>query len=274
LGLVDGPRVDLRTAQDDASLRELALSIKASGLLQPIGVVAGNGRYRVVYGNRRYLASRLAGVPTLDCKILTGDEVSELEMASVENMQRRDLTPVEEARALRLMVDGQGRSVEDISAAVGRSPSWVRQRLDVLRWPSTIVDLIHAGTLSVAVARELVLVEDESTRAVYTNAAIESGVTAAQCRQWRLEWEVTKALPPAPELGGGFVPLGTQQVVPHVGCAACGVLIPVTAARFVRLDPDCAEILDEIGRQGGFAKPVGGPSVPGGQGNVETQRPG
>lgn len=243
---IDEPLHQLRAEVDPGELEELARSIQAVGLLHPIGVVQENDRYRVVYGHRRFLAYRFLGRPGIEVRVLSAAEVADLGPAAAENIQRRDLSPVEEARALRHMVEAQGRSVAQAARAVGRSEQWVRGRLEILLWPDGVVRCVEEGSLPVSVARELVLVEDETVRAHYLRCALESGCTAFQMREWRHQYDLSRlANPEAPWLPrDGEEPLVPRM--PQVTCVCCDRLLPVTAAQLVRTcEPCLAIILDE-----------------------------
>lgn len=245
LDQIDPPTRVLRSEIDQDQIAALAASIQAVGLLQPVGVVVDGPRYRLVFGHRRFLAHAYLGRPTIDALVATADEVATIEAAAAENVVRRDLSPVEEAQAIRHMMDSQGSSVRQIAAALGRSESWVRGRRELLMWPPEILDLVARGDLVPAVAHELVLVEDDTMRAIYTRAAVENGVTAHQARLWRQEWEAQRAYQGGtPEMGGGLPPQPSTEA-PKIGCGVCDTLYPITAFVFVRTCPACVQALTD-----------------------------
>jgi ParB/RepB/Spo0J family partition protein len=235
---------------------ELAESIRTVGLLQAIGVVRVGDRYRIVFGHRRYLACRYLARVEIDAQVLEQSEALEFEASAAENVVRRDLNPVEEARAIRHMVDARGKSVREVAAALGRSESWVRMRLEVLLWPDELVALVAQGELSVSVAREVVLVEDDRVRAHYLRCALESGCTASQMRQWRSEWELSRSL------GVGFDEAAASgeapplPIVPQVVCQMCLGAHPVTAVQFLKFCPSCVIALDQARRGDGGDAPA------------------
>lgn len=239
LELIDAPGVVLRASVDDLAVRELAASIASLGLLQPIGVVEVGARFRLVFGHTRLLAHRWLGRPMIEAKVLGTEEAAELESSAAENVQRRDLSPVEEARAIRAMIEGRGRSVREVAAAMGKSESWVRLRLEVLLFPPEVVELVARGEVSVSVARELVMVEEDAVRAVYLRCAVENGVTAGTARQWRQEWEARRALGATPGDGVAVPASVAPPAVPVVACVLCEQVMPVTAVAFVKACPAC-----------------------------------
>ncbi len=245
---IDRPVDELRTMVDEGRLRELAESIRQCGLLQPIGVVARGERYVIVFGNRRFLAHRWLGLPEIACRILTTEEAERLAAATAENVVREDLNPVEEARAIRQMLDGQGKSVRQVGSALGRSEAWVRARLLLLTWPEDVVLAVARGELTPAVAGELVGVEDEAMRGVYFRAAVSNGVTAAQMRQWRVDWETQRAVQGAAPPFDPTAPVPVSPVIPSALCSLCKRVHPVTALTFARLCAPCASDVNEATR--------------------------
>jgi ParB/RepB/Spo0J family partition protein len=249
LDQIDPPQDDVRVRVDRAAVLELAASIEAIGLLQPIGVVAVEERYRVVFGRTRYLAHRELRRTEIEVRVLTPEQVSELEAAAAENVVRRGLSPVEEARALRQMIEVRGRSVRDAAGALGRSEAWVRARLELLHWPAEVLEAVAREAISVAVGRELTLVEDERVRAQYLGYAVESGVNAVQARAWRQEWELRRDLGGDPPAVDGSAAVVEPMRMPRAECVLCGEVHPVPSLMFVRLCGGCEEEVRVQGRR-------------------------
>ena len=147
-----------RAAFDEEALAELAESIRIHGLLQPIVVESdGHGGYRLIAGERRLRAARLAGLPTLPAIIRPATESSRhaLELALVENLHRSDLNALEEASAYARLADAFGLSHEAIGLRVGRSRSAVANTLRLLQLPASIQEALAAGRISAGHARAL-----------------------------------------------------------------------------------------------------------------------
>jgi ParB family chromosome partitioning protein len=155
-----------RTHMDQAGLQHLAQSIASSGIIQPIVVRKTGDRFQIIAGERRWRAARLAGllrVPII-VRDVTGDERSLLEMALIENIQREDLNPIEEALAYRRLVDQFAMTQDAIATAVGKDRATVANILRLLRLPEEVRAEVAAGTLSMGHARALLALSDEASQ--------------------------------------------------------------------------------------------------------------
>jgi len=163
--LLEPNRFQPRTHVDAAGIDDLARSIKANGMVQPIVVRREGSRFQIIAGERRWRAAQQAGllkVPVVVKDIAPGDEGRLLEWALVENIQREDLNPIEEALAYRRMMDEFDRTQEDVAEAVGKDRSSVANILRLLRLPGEVRAQVAAGTLSMGHARALLSLEQEA----------------------------------------------------------------------------------------------------------------
>ncbi len=164
---------------DDDALAELAASIAEHGVLQPLLVSDnGSGGYLLIAGERRWRAARLAGLATVPAVIRERlDDLAQLELALVENLQRRDLTPLEEARAYeQLRVEG-GLSQAEIAARVGLDRSTVANALRLLKLPGEIQSLVEEGRLSAGHARALLAFPEDASRLGWAERAVAEGLS-------------------------------------------------------------------------------------------------
>jgi ParB family transcriptional regulator, chromosome partitioning protein len=155
------PRVHV----DDARLEELAQSIKANGVIQPIIVRKIDDRFQIIAGERRWRAAKLAGllrVPVVVRDVVEGQEKSLLEVALIENIQREDLNPIEEAMAYRRLADQFHLRQEDIAAAVGKDRASIANVVRLLRLPEEVRTEVASGRLSMGHARALLSLPDEA----------------------------------------------------------------------------------------------------------------
>ena len=144
---------------DKESLEELTNSIRKQGVIQPI-IVRPNkspeGKYEIIAGERRWLASQNAGLHEVPVVILDVDDVKSLEFAIVENVQRQDLNPIEEARGYQKLVDDFSYNQEKLSQFIGKSRSYIANSLRLLSLPNEILLLVEQGSLSAGHARSLI----------------------------------------------------------------------------------------------------------------------
>lgn len=149
----------------DARLAELAQSIKSNGVIQPIVVRKIGDRFQIIVGERRWRAAKLAGllrVPVTVRDVAPGQDKTLLEMALIENIQREDLNPIEEAQAYRRLADQFQLRQEDIAAAVGKDRASVANYLRLLKLPDEVRTEVASGRLSMGHARALLSLTDEA----------------------------------------------------------------------------------------------------------------
>jgi len=144
---------------DKSTLQELTNSIKEQGVIQPIVVrpdKSSEGKYEIVAGERRWLASQNAGLHEVPVVILDIDDVKSLEFAIVENVQRQDLNPIEEARGYQRLVDDFNYNQEKLSQFIGKSRSYIANSLRLLSLPEEVLLMVEQGNLSAGHARTLI----------------------------------------------------------------------------------------------------------------------
>ncbi len=156
LDLLDANRRQPRRRFDETELGELAASIRKAGILQPVLVTREGERYRVLAGERRVRAARLAGLTSVPVLVREGlQDRDHLLLALVENVQRQDLTPLEEAEAYRHLKDDFGLTQEEVAERVGKDRSTVTNALRLLRLPPAVREALDGGSLSAGHARAL-----------------------------------------------------------------------------------------------------------------------
>lgn len=152
-----------RKTFDEKALRELANSIERNGVLQPLLVrPMTDGSYQLVAGERRWRASRMAGLSEVPVVIKEMDDETAMEIALIENLQREDLNPIEEAEGLQLLIERYNLTQEEAAARVGRSRPAVANALRLLGLPENIRDLAKTGKISAGHARALLGFEKEA----------------------------------------------------------------------------------------------------------------
>ena len=156
---INGNKLQPRKYFDKGSLEELTNSIKQQGVIQPIVVrpdKSSEGKYEIVAGERRWLASQNAGLHEVPVVILDIDDVKSLEFAIVENVQRQDLNPIEEAKGYQRLIDDFNYNQEKLSQFIGKSRSYIANSLRLLSLPEEVLLMVSQGDLSAGHARPLI----------------------------------------------------------------------------------------------------------------------
>ena len=149
---------------DEEALAQLSESIKQHGLLQPIIVRrVGGGFFQIVAGERRFRASKLAGMTEIPAIIIEADEMKASELAIIENVQREDLNPFEEASAYKALMETYGLTQEEVSAKVGKSRSAVANTMRLLDLPEDVLDMLRSADISAGHARALLGLKDKES---------------------------------------------------------------------------------------------------------------
>ena len=196
------PRSDQpRSRFDDASLEELAESIRQHGLIQPITVrKIDGGYYQIIAGERRWRAARAAGLTEIPVRVIEADDRRAMELALVENLQREDLNPIEEAKGYRTLMREYGLTQEDAAAAVGKSRPAVANALRLLGLSDAVQQLVEEGRLSAGHARALLPIRDGQLLLEAAHAAIDRHLSVRQTETLaaRLSKAPARSTPPAP----------------------------------------------------------------------------
>ncbi|MBI2754476.1 MAG: ParB/RepB/Spo0J family partition protein [Betaproteobacteria bacterium] len=157
---IDPGRYQPRTKMDDTALAELAASIRAQGVMQPVLVrPRDGGRYELIAGERRWRAAQLAGLGEIPALVREVPDEAALAMALIENIQREDLNPIEEAGGLQRLVDEFRMTHEQIADAIGRSRSATTNLLRLLKLPKPVQRMLAEGSLEMGHARALLALD-------------------------------------------------------------------------------------------------------------------
>lgn len=185
----DQPRKDF----DETALSELADSIAQHGLIQPIVVKPNlDGRYSIIAGERRWRASRMAGLTEVPVVIKEADEQTLMEIALIENLQREDLNAVEEALGYRSLIDTYGLTQEEVAKKMGKSRSAVTNALRLLALNDNELEALRRGSISAGHARALLSCEDDATRAKMLIAAAD-GASVRELEKTAADAKKTKS---------------------------------------------------------------------------------
>jgi ParB/RepB/Spo0J family partition protein len=246
LSAIDDPELELRLEREREALHDLAQSIAALGLLQPIGVVATDTpeRWRLVWGGRRLAAHALLGRLFIEALILDPG-TNELDAAITENIHRSDLTPIEEARAIHHALE-RGTPPDTLALRWRKSREWLAHRLDLLDWPPDLQDAIHARSVTLAVAVYLAKIDHPTYRATLIEQARAHGCTALLARTWWADYEANKPriIANAQAIQDLIERLPTYTV--FVDCDACGAEADLTKTHTYRVCRLCNQTIGQL----------------------------
>lgn len=172
----DQPRTDL----DDDSIAELADSISKFGLLNPVLVRPHGEGYQIIAGERRWRASRVAGLERIPVCVRSSTETESLEMALIENLQRRDLNAIEEARGYRKLLTGHSMTQSELADKVSKSRSTITNALRLLDLPEEVQELVYDGKMTAGHARAVLSVPDDEVRAKLAKRIVEDGLSVRE----------------------------------------------------------------------------------------------
>lgn len=207
--IVPGP-MQPRTHFDEASLQGLADSIRSHGIVQPLLVRRRGDGFELIAGERRWRAARLAGITRVPVVVKEVPDESLLEIALIENIQRENLNPIEEAQAYKKLIETVGLTQEALASRVGRDRSYITNYLRLLRLPDDLQQLVKEGRLSTGHARTLLALSHPDLQRRLARRIIDDGLSVRAT-----ELLVHKATEDKPAKKPG----ATRMVDPNVGAA-------------------------------------------------------
>ncbi len=169
-----------RKVFDEAKIEELANSISSYGLIQPIILRKAEKGFEIVAGERRWRAARKANLSKVPCIMKELSDEENMVISIIENMQREDLNPIEEAEALSQMIQRFGFSQEEVAKSVGKSRSYVTNSLRLLKLPKKILDFVQSGQISSGHAKMLIGVEDEKKQMLLAEKVVKEEISVRE----------------------------------------------------------------------------------------------
>lgn len=204
---IDPNEAQPRQTFEKESLAQLAESIKQVGILQPILVVPSGNRYRIVAGERRFRAARMAGLTKVPAIIKDFGQLEQMEAALIENLQREDLNPVEEALALRALMNQYDYTQEKLANRLGKSRPGIANLLRILTLPEEVLSLVQKGDLSAGHGRVLAGVQSEKKQKELATLTVLKGLSVRQ-----LEQLAAAENNPKPKTKGRMLPVELSQM--------------------------------------------------------------
>lgn len=182
---IEPNRTQPRKNFDEKALSELAESISQHGLLQPLLVRPLTlGGYQIVAGERRYRACRMAGITEVPVIIRELSDTETMEIALIENLQREDLTPLEEALGYKSLIEEHGFSQEDVASSVGKSRPSIANSLRLLKLPESIAEYLKDGRISAGHARALLMLDDEKQMKEAADEIVSKDLSVRQAEKF------------------------------------------------------------------------------------------
>jgi ParB family transcriptional regulator, chromosome partitioning protein len=189
-----------RSRIDDGAIRELADSVAAAGIVQPLIVTPqANGTYELVAGERRWRAAREAGLAEVPALVREQEDAQRLQVALIENMAREDLNPVDEARACATLVEDLGLSKEELGRRIGRSRAAVSNLIRLLDLPDEAIELMRSGELSEGHGRAILLAKGVEVRRRLARDAAAAGWSVRETERRARDGAGPRTSPPAGE---------------------------------------------------------------------------
>ena len=221
LSQIESCRSQPRKSFDQEKLEELAESIRQHGVIQPLTVrKLSSGYYQIIAGERRWRAARLAGLSEVPAVIIEADDRTAMELAMIENLQREDLNPMEEAEGYRTLVESYGMTQEQAASSVGKSRSAVANAMRLLDLSQPLRELVASGGLSAGHARAL-LPLSPAQRTEAADEILRSGLSVRQTEQLvkRLQAGGEKKKPPQKPAAVDYVAEAEKSLSSRLGRA-------------------------------------------------------
>ncbi len=241
LDIIDVPRLAARTKSDDSHFDELVSSIRAFGVLQPILVKPVGERFEIIAGHRRFLASLALGLVTIPCVVCSVDDVNSEVMKLHENFCREDVNIVDEAIFLEGVMAKLGLSVAELAQKIGRSESYIRDRLEMQNWDKEVLNAVWEGDISATAAGWINKIDNINVRRDWLSIAVRAGVTGSQAQHWYQQYSYGH-LPETPtEKIVDDLKTGVSVYVKQVKCGLCGSEMLLSDAILVYSHKECSD---------------------------------
>jgi ParB family chromosome partitioning protein len=245
LALIDEPKDIVRMEIATELVAELAESINAIGLLQPILLRPDGERYEIIAGHRRFLAHKRLQVKTIKAIVREMTDTEASIARATENLARVDLTPIEEAFIFQGLRENHNMSFDQIGAKVGKSGGLVKRRMDLLRMPPQLRDAVHKRKISISVAEELWPISDIPTLDYYLSFALDGGCTSIVARSWCKDWKDTLRRKESDIGAGGQVFAPSEPRPVYVSCDLCTGPMEIGQEVVLRVCANCFKTINE-----------------------------
>jgi len=240
---IERPKEGVRMSIDADAIRELAESIKEKGLLQPILLRENGDKYEVVAGDRRFLAHEMLGLKKIKSIIKKLDDIECFSIRATENLQRADLSPIEEGVIYETMRTKYSMSINKIVKMLGRSHAVILQRLKMLDLPGFVQQAVHEKRITARAVETLIKIDDEAARDMYLHNAIDNGASMKTCLFWVNEYRRVVEGEKQSASEKEVTQNGYVDKIEHGTCDICKNPCERPKMRVLVVCPDCLKIV-------------------------------
>lgn len=203
---------------DEVALQELSDSIKQHGMIQPITVrKLPSGYYQIIAGERRWRAARMAGLEEVPVTVIEADDRLAAELALVENLQRTDLNPIEEARGYQALIQEYGLTQEETAQSVGKSRPAIANALRLLMLPEEVLEMLERNELSAGHARALLAIPDDDVKIEAARIIVLKGLSVRQTEALAVSLGKKRGLQEKKPAGIDYLALAAKQLESSLG---------------------------------------------------------
>lgn len=243
VGRIQAGEHEQRVGVDDEAFNELVKSIGRVGLINPLVVCPDGDNYVLIAGHRRLDAVRRLGLDKVRCMVRESSRPVDAEITFAENFCRKDLTPVEQACAIKDVIDSEVMTIQQVAAAFHRSEHWVAAQVAMCGWPADVLEVIHGEILSVSAASNLAMVDDDTYREFLLRNAVDGGATARTTSAWLQAYRSSK--PPEAAVEAQPVTSGpaVTPAVPQAPCLCCSHVYRTDELSHVPICPPCIKAI-------------------------------
>jgi ParB family chromosome partitioning protein len=249
LGQIKRPQRRDRVDISAEKISELAQNITEVGLLQDPLVRKIDDDYEIIAGDRRILAIRKLGWTEVQVKLCDLSDVETAEVRGSENLQREDLTVIEEAKIYLNLKENYGRTIDQISERFGIGGGTVKRRLDLLKMDPTLQSAMHAKTITYGVAEALAPIVDKTALDYYLGFAIDHGVTVAIARNWCNDWKASMRRREAEDDPAGALTSPVIHQPTYLACDLCHGAEEVQNLTYMKICGECSKKLASAMRE-------------------------
>ncbi len=249
IDLIKDDEFQMRSDLGGNLFRELLVSIRQVGVLVPILLKEQDDGFVVVAGHRRFAAAKEARLTEVPAYVFAADSDIGWNAAFAENMYRKDLSPMEEAAALNDCLTIGGFDLDCLAAAVGRSPAWITDRVELLTFSPNLSLAVHQGKISVAAARNLAKISDLTNQNLLLDYAIDNGATARTTAAWLQAWRVGVPTENPGEVEPVEGRTALPPIVPYTPCVICGCQYEMGKLTYAPICSCCTDIVASVARE-------------------------